>query len=139
MLWRYSPQAKMLSLAAYERARRALREACELHSRGARVESNRTHRSKREGQPLRLSFSFWSKCGDSNSRPPVPETGALPTALHLEIFSFLAFCIIEMSFRAPCRAELHRRKSRAIVSIHSALLAPCFGRFRFAKTTISCF
>ena len=27
---------------------------------------------------------FWSKCGDSNSRPPVPETGALPTALHLE-------------------------------------------------------
>ena len=63
----------MLSLAAYERARRALREACELHSRGARVESNRTHRSKREGQPQGLSFSFWSKCGDSNSRPPVPE------------------------------------------------------------------
>ena len=30
------------------------------------------------------AFSFWSKCGDSNSRPPVPETGALPTALHLE-------------------------------------------------------
>ena len=29
--------------------------------------------------------SFWSKCGDSNSRPPVPETGALPTALHLDI------------------------------------------------------
>ena len=27
----------------------------------------------------------WSKCGDSNSRPPVPETGALPTALHLEV------------------------------------------------------
>ena len=48
MSWRYSPQAKMLSLAAYERARRALREAYELHSRGARVESNRTHRSKRE-------------------------------------------------------------------------------------------
>ena len=32
-----------------------------------------------------LFFFFWSKCGDSNSRPPVPETGALPTALHLEI------------------------------------------------------
>ena len=31
------------------------------------------------------AFSFWSKCGDSNSRPPVPETGALPTALHLVI------------------------------------------------------
>ena len=29
-------------------------------------------------------FLYWSKCGDSNSRPPVPETGALPTALHLE-------------------------------------------------------
>ena len=32
------------------------------------------------------SFSavFWSKWRDSNSRPPVPETGALPTALHLD-------------------------------------------------------
>ena len=26
---------------------------------------------------------FWSKWRDSNSRPPVPETGALPPALHL--------------------------------------------------------
>ena len=34
-------------------------------------------------------FLFWSKCGDSNSRPPVPETGALPTALHLELIVFL--------------------------------------------------
>ena len=31
------------------------------------------------------SFCFWSKWRDSNSRPPVPETGALPPALHLEI------------------------------------------------------
>ncbi len=33
----------------------------------------------------RAVYSFWSKWRDSNSRPPVPETGALPTALHLEI------------------------------------------------------
>ena len=36
--------------------------------------SHRTHWQKRkrspQGQPLSL---FWSKCGDSNSRPPVPE------------------------------------------------------------------
>ena len=27
---------------------------------------------------------IWSKWRDSNPRPPVPETGTLPTALHLE-------------------------------------------------------
>ena len=145
----------MLSLAAYERARRALREAYELHSRGARVESNRTHRSKREvwrycltarylhlrftseldtsacnmrtpscyrtngalipylvkkeKRAARTLFSFWSKCGDSNSRPPVPETGALPTALHLEVFSFF-LCVSLRCFSArPVGLPLHRR------------------------------
>ena len=29
-------------------------------------------------------MAFWSKWRDSNSRPPVPETGALPPALHLD-------------------------------------------------------
>ena len=38
-------------------------------------------------------FSFWSKCGDSNSRPPVPETGALPTALHLDLVIFMRFSV----------------------------------------------
>ena len=33
---------------------------------------------------IKVAVILWSKCGDSNSRPPVPETGALPTALHLE-------------------------------------------------------
>ena len=32
-----------------------------------------------------FSAVFWSKWRDSNSRPPVPETGALPAALHLVI------------------------------------------------------
>ena len=40
---------------------------------------------EKEIATARVAISFWSKCGDSNSRPPVPETGALPTALHLEI------------------------------------------------------
>ena len=35
----------------------------------------------------------WSKCGDSNSRPPVPETGALPTALHLDLVIFMRFSV----------------------------------------------
>ena len=49
---------------------------------------------------------IWSKCGDSNSRPPVPETGALPTALHLEIIVYFCFAMTLCSFfRAPLRAE----------------------------------
>ena len=40
--------------------------------------------TKKRRQPQGLSAFFWSKWRDSNSRPPVPETGALPTALHLE-------------------------------------------------------
>ena len=41
------------------------------------------------------SFSaiFWSKWRDSNSRPPVPETGALPTALHLEMVKNMRFSV----------------------------------------------
>ena len=41
------------------------------------------------------SFSavFWSKWRDSNSRPPVPETGALPTALHLEMMKNIEFSV----------------------------------------------
>ena len=78
--------ANMLTLAAYERARRALREACELHCANAQMEFvSGTLAKEKEVTARATSFSFWSKCGDSNSRPPVPETGALPTALHLEI------------------------------------------------------
>ena len=36
---------------------------------------------------------FWSKWRDSNSRPPVPETGALPTALHLEMVKNIEFSV----------------------------------------------
>ncbi len=40
-----------------------------------------------------FSADFWSKWRDSNSRPPVPETGALPTALHLVLMSFMWFSV----------------------------------------------
>ena len=38
-----------------------------------------------KGLPCQTVLKLWSKWRDSNSRPPVPETGALPPALHLEI------------------------------------------------------
>ena len=34
----------------------------------------------------RQKRSFWSKRRDSNPRSPVPETGAIPPSLRLEIF-----------------------------------------------------
>ena len=40
-----------------------------------------------------FSANFWSKWRDSNSRPPVPETGALPTALHLVLMIFMRFSV----------------------------------------------
>ena len=50
-----------------------------------RVKFSSPTSTKKEKRAARtLFFFFWSKCGDSNSRPPVPETGALPTALHLD-------------------------------------------------------
>ena len=111
----------ILALAAYEQARRALRGECELHSakqsevrighsyqkektalaavRGdcifsrlpltseldalcaenansilrSRVKCVSDTATKKEKTALVAVFSFWSKCGDSNSRPPVPE------------------------------------------------------------------
>ena len=51
-----------------------------------KVEFSRPHCDKGKSTPCGVLFPLWSKCGDSNSRPPVPETGALPTALHLVIF-----------------------------------------------------
>ena len=40
-----------------------------------------------------FSAVFWSKWRDSNSRPPVPETGALPTALHLDLVKNMRFSV----------------------------------------------
>ena len=50
---------------------------------------------KSQKQVKNGSFSavFWSKWRDSNSRPPVPETGALPTALHLETVKNIEFSV----------------------------------------------
>ena len=90
---------------------------------------------KNNRQPQGLSVIFWSKWRDSNSRPPVPETGALPTALHLDLICFIAFvCVFSLSLfvRAPYRAELlkHSRgaHSLSVVSslLVSALRSPCF-------------
>ena len=50
----------------------------------ARNLSSRDTTNKNMGRAM-LSPYFWSKWRDSNSRPPVPETGALPPALHLVI------------------------------------------------------
>ena len=38
---------------------------------------------------IKIIRLFWSKWRDSNPRPPAPETGALPTALHLVKFCFI--------------------------------------------------
>ena len=48
-----------------------------------------SYNKKGNNPPQGQIVSLWSKCGDSNSRPPVPETGALPTALHLEVLNFM--------------------------------------------------
>ena len=77
------------------------------------VRSN-TRRQKNKREPQGLSFIFWSKCGDSNSRPPVPETGALPTALHLEVLNFYVCISQRCSIRAPCRAAPPPSHSRAL-------------------------
>ena len=48
---------------------------------------------KRTDNTCGYPFFFWSKWRDSNSRPPVPETGALPTALHLVLMIFMRFSV----------------------------------------------
>ena len=56
-----------------------------------RVKFSSPHQRKKKREPQGLSFSFWSKCGDSNSRPPVPEaivSGLLTTFVYfLVLFS----------------------------------------------------
>ena len=42
---------------------------------------------------IKVIVLIWSKWRDSNSRPPVPETGALPTALHLVLMIFMRFSV----------------------------------------------
>ena len=109
------------------------------------MESKRTTprpKGKREGQPQGLSFSFWSKCGDSNSRPPVPETGALPTALHLEILFYKE--IYHGGLYTPLWAHRNRRASRLLLCRKSS---PRYTRLDLLatrdiaspKTTLSCF
>ena len=62
--------------------------------------SHRPHQSKKQGLPQGKPLSFWSKCGDSNSRPPVPEvifSSVLTTFVYfLVLFSpeLVLFCAI---------------------------------------------
>ena len=50
-------------------------------------------KSRKQVKNGSFSADFWSKWRDSNSRPPVPETGALPTALHLEMVKNIEFSV----------------------------------------------
>ena len=50
-------------------------------------------KSRKQVKNGSFSADFWSKWRDSNSRPPVPETGALPTALHLDLVIFMRFSV----------------------------------------------
>ena len=50
-------------------------------------------KSRKQVKNGSFSADFWSKWRDSNSRPPVPETGALPTALHLEMVKIMRFSV----------------------------------------------
>ena len=50
-------------------------------------------KSRKQVKNGSFSAVFWSKWRDSNSRPPVPETGALPTALHLEMVKNMRFSV----------------------------------------------
>ena len=50
-------------------------------------------KSRKQVKNGSFSADFWSKWRDSNSRPPVPETGALPTALHLEMVKNMRFSV----------------------------------------------
>ena len=90
----------ILTLAAYERARRALRGECEPNSRAGRMRTNISNepsanivkmrevcsrpRRLRQNKKDRQKRSFWSKRRDSNPRSPVPETGAIPPSLRLD-------------------------------------------------------
>ena len=60
-----------------------------------------SYNKKGNNPPQGQIVSFWSKCGDSNSRPPVPETGALPTALHLEMVKNIEFYLGDHAARYP--------------------------------------
>ena len=43
---------------------------------------------KKIGTPTRDVLIFWSKRRDSNPRSPVPETGAIPPSLRLDVFIY---------------------------------------------------
>ena len=49
---------------------------------------HRLGQKEKHRQPKRASYAFWSKRRDSNPRSPVPETGAIPPSLRLEIKHF---------------------------------------------------
>ena len=82
-VWRYSLCEDILLLRLTSELVDLRKEYANSFAQSANgVESNTPAKKEKENHKGSL-FSFWSKCGDSNSRPPVPETGALPTALHL--------------------------------------------------------
>ena len=111
-------------------------------SRFTRMDSNRTPGSKKEQTTAEgCLFFFWSKCGDSNSRPPVPETGALPTALHLVMKYYINPRVTNIFTPTSARREWRSllKHSRSARKASLTPITPCFCAFATPKTVINCF
>ena len=110
-----------------------LRAICELlcaKRKWSRIEHTN---EKKNRQPQGLSVLFWSKCGDSNSRPPVPETGALPTALHLEIIVLLLILLYHSAYlSARPRWRLLLKHSRTAREVKPLSHYSLFLRIRYS-------
>ena len=79
---------------------------------------------KKKVQGKSLGLFSWSKWRDSNSRLPVPETGALPPALHLDSFIII---LKEKSFVKEILKKLSRLKFKDYLQNVCAFL-PKVGR-----------
>ena len=63
--------------------------------------------------PLNYARKIWSGRQDLNLRHPAPKAGALPTALHPDIFDFLLCQSCEFQYNNPLRfPQKHSRTAR---------------------------
>ena len=77
-----------------------------------------------------FSADFWSKWRDSNSRPPVPETGALPTALHLVLMIFMRFSVSGQTCGQTENLRTFKTSGEPKKSVFSRVFS-AFQNFRF--------
>ena len=147
----FSPKVNILTLAAYERARRALRGECEPNSRAGKMRTNISNKPSANIVKMREVCSRPRRLRQNEKKTVkngllVEAAGLEPTVSSTRNWRDTTFATPRKKYKNNNKGSTLARylRHRRIVVFYrlrksAALTTPCSLRFRIEKTTVGCF